>query len=367
MIAIKNLKLSYRIFGCALACLLATNSLPADDMVLVVGAGGEEIYSEQFQQWAENWQKLATDSKIELHRVGPGADASTSAAEDQSLNDKQRLRNVITELATTNTEPLWIVMIGHGTFQQGLANFNLDGPDISADEFEQILKPIERPLILLHTFSASGPWLPKLSGKSRMVVTATRGGDEQNFSRFGKFLSAAITDSASDLDHDKNISILEAFLKASSDTTQFYETEGRLQTEHPLIDDNGDALGTPPTFFRGVRVAQKAADDNTPDGQRALTMLVRRSELNQQLSDEQKLQILKLDAKISELRQLKSSLAEDEYFAQLEPLVLELARVELGEAVNPQESTETGEAIEAPANPETDDKSQSESSDDNSP
>jgi hypothetical protein len=32
---------------------------------------------------------------------------------------------------------------------------------------------------------------------------------------------------------------------------EFYEADGRLATEHALLDDNGDSLGTPADFFRG--------------------------------------------------------------------------------------------------------------------
>ena len=38
---------------------------------------------------------------------------------------------------------------------------------------------------------------------------------------------------------------LEAFLFASRKTTEFYKAENRLATEHALIEDNGDGLGTP--------------------------------------------------------------------------------------------------------------------------
>lgn len=313
---------------------LVSPILRADELVLVVGAGGEEAYAKQFEQWAQNWQDLAEESNFKLHRIGPGAEATSTASpesplNDSSLNDKQRFQQLLLDLANLETDPLWIVMIGHGTFQQNLANFNLRGPDISADAFAESLKPIQRPLVLIHAFSSSGPWLAKLSGKKRIVITATRGGDEQNFSRFGQFLSSAISDPNADLDHDLNISILEAFLKASSNTTRFYENEGRLQTEHPLIDDNGDELGTPPTFFRGVRVVQKAMDNKSPDGQLASTAFTRRSQLTQQLSAEQKQQILQLETQISDLRQKKETVQEDDYFAQLEPLFIQLAKIEL--------------------------------------
>ena len=358
--------------------LLVSTNLRADELVLVVGVGGEEAYAKQFEQWAQSWQSVAQESQFKLHRIGPGAEKTPhavpeSSGNEGSLNDKQHLQQLLSDLATADTAPLWVVMIGHGTFQQGLANFNLRGPDISADEFAESLKPAERPLVLIHAFSSSGPWLAKLSGKDRIIITATRGGDEQNFSRFGQFLASAISDTTADLDHDLNVSLLEAFIKASSDTARFYENEGRLQTEHPLIDDNGDALGTPPTFFRGVRIVQQATNNKAPDGQRALTTLTRRSEWTQQFSAEQKQQISILETQINELRQKKETLEEDDYFAQLEPLLVELARVELGdsgelgEPAEAEDGAEPGGAATPPKSPKSSAAPDDDSADADSP
>ena len=43
-----------------------------------------------------------------------------------------------------SSEPLWLVLIGHGTFDGRLAKFNLRGPDVTAGELNQWLGPIRR-------------------------------------------------------------------------------------------------------------------------------------------------------------------------------------------------------------------------------
>src|SRR4029077_12153134 len=108
-----------------------------------------------------------------------------------------------------------------------------------------------------------------LSGTNRVVITATRSGNELNFTRFGEYFAKALADSRSDLDKDGQVSLLEAFLMASRHVTEFYKTEGRLMTEHALIDDNGDGQGTPADWFRGVRATKKARDGASLDGARA--------------------------------------------------------------------------------------------------
>ena len=81
--------------------------------------------------------------------------------------------------------------------------------------------------------------------------TTTRSGGEQNFARFEVSISCYLSNADTDLDKDGQTSVLEAFLVASRQLSDFYDAEGRLATEHPLIDDNGDQLGTPLNGFGG--------------------------------------------------------------------------------------------------------------------
>src|SRR5205085_9215185 len=163
------------------------------------------------------------------------------------------------------------------------AKFNLRGPDFSPSELAAWLKPIERPLAIIDCSSSSGPFLNELSGPHRSVITAAKSGSEFNYARFGDFISSAIVDRKADLDKDDQTSLLEAFLLASASVREFYAGEGRLATEHALIDDNGDGLGTPADWFQGLR-ATKAAKDGAPlDGFRGGQIVLVRSAREQQL------------------------------------------------------------------------------------
>ncbi len=161
----------------------------------------------------------------------------------------------------------------------------------------------------------------------RVVITATRSGYEQNYARFGQYLSEAIADPNADLDKDGQTSLLEAFLMAARGVAEFYESEGRLATEHPLIDDNGDGLGTPADWFLGVRAVKKAKDNASLDGLRAHQFHLLRSESEQKLPTEKRLRRDELERDIAALRDQKSDLGEEEYYRQLETLLLEIARI----------------------------------------
>src|SRR6185312_1167925 len=79
----------------------------------------------------------------------------------------------------------------------------------------------------------------------------------------------AIADPRADLDKDGQVSLLEAFLTASGGVQEYYRTHSQLATEHALLDDNGDKLGTPADWFRGVRATRRARDGAPLDGIRA--------------------------------------------------------------------------------------------------
>lgn len=294
------------------------------DVLIAVGAGGTEDYAKQFSEWAERWRATAEQAGATVAQVGPHLKNGKTAETD----DRQQLLELVEQLKGNDApSPLWLVLIGHGTFQQGRANFNLRGPDISADDLAMALADAERPLVIINSASSSGPFIATLSGEDRVVVTATRGGDEQNFARFGDYLSRAIGDLSTDLDHDHSVSILEAFLAASGQTRQYYERHGQLATEHSLIDDNGDGRGTPADFFRGIRVVTEAKDEVEPDGQLAArTVLLTETDVAQ-LDPEKQQRAEEIETAVNELRERKSEMESDAYYAELEKLMVEMSRL----------------------------------------
>ena len=117
-------------------------------------------------------------------------------ADEAGTTDHDRLKAALAEKAGGGSEPLWIVLIGHGSYDGKEAKFNLRGPDVTDAEFATWLAPIKRPVAVIDCASASAPFLNRLSGPDRVVITATRSGSEQNFARFGEYLAEAIADPA---------------------------------------------------------------------------------------------------------------------------------------------------------------------------
>ncbi len=295
----------------------ATHTHPT--IIVAVGAAGEEEFGKDFVNWAEQWRR-ATEQTGAAHQViGLGPTNATT--------DLVRLKEILSGEPTNTTAELWLVLIGHGTFDGKEAKFNLRGPDLSATDLAEWLKPYRRPVIIINCAASSSPFLNKLSGPDRVVVTATKSGYEENFARFGKFMVEAVSDLKADLDKDGQTSLLEAFLMAARQVAEFYETEGRLDTETALLEDNGDGLGTAADFFRGARAVKKPAGGGTVDGLRAHQVHLMRSPREQQMPPEVRARRDDLEFALERLRESKITLATEDYYRRLENLLLELARL----------------------------------------
>jgi hypothetical protein len=297
----------------------ATNREDSATVLVVVGAAGEEQFGRNFEQWTALWEKACREAGAKFIALG--------RCQTNTVSDLELLKQTLAMEPKDSPSELWLVLIGHGTFDGKEARFNLRGPDFTAGELEDWLKPFRRPLAVINCASSSGPFLNKLSATNRVIVTATRSGYEQNYARFGQFVAEAITDPRADLDKDGQTSLLEVFLTASQRVAEFYDAEGRLATEHALLDDNGDRLGTPAAWFRGIRAVKKAADGAALDGLRAHQFHLIRSEQERKLSPETRARRDALELRIAQLRESKGQMTEEDYYEQLEKLLIEVARL----------------------------------------
>jgi hypothetical protein len=294
----------------------------------VVGAPGEAEFGTQFETWSDAWKAL--EKSASLAWVGR-TDAleekpAETASESASPSDKVRLLDWIGENSEAYAEH-WIVLLGHGTHDSAGTKFNLRGPDLTAEELAKAIEGKNGTWIVIVCASSSGPFLSKLSGPNRVVITATKSGAEQNFSRFGKYLSEAIADPDSDLDHDRSLSVLEAFLSASNRVSKHYSDEGLLATEQALLDDNGDGRGTAASFFRGVRAVKAPSDGAKLDGSLARRIPLYSSEFQPWWNAANRELLLQLEAQVDELRSRKSQMSEDDYYSELEPILCKVADI----------------------------------------
>jgi hypothetical protein len=291
------------------------------DLLIVVGSAGEASYRDLFSEWAETLRTVADKAKVNVITLGP----DTPSEGDGSL--RKQVQSSLNELSRSAQAPLWLVFIGHGTFNGRTANFNLAGPDISSKDLAAWLSPMKRPLAIMNTTSASAPFLSDLSGPNRVVLTATRDGYELNFTRFGAYLFRALANPSADLDKDGQTSLLEAFIMASSQVGDFYELEGRLASEHALLDDTGDQKGISADWFKGLRPVKKAKGSMVPDGRVASQFHLVESAMERSMSPEMKRRRDAMERSVFELRDRRETMDESSYFEKLEALLVPIAEL----------------------------------------
>ncbi|MBX3437431.1 MAG: hypothetical protein KF861_08080, partial [Planctomycetaceae bacterium] len=295
--------------------------------------------------WETRWRDAAARGGVHFHSVGKSPDG-------QPLDE---LRQAIGDEHDGSLRPLWIVFIGHGTYDGREAKFNLVGPDVSAQQLAEWLMPLGRPTAIINCASASAPFIEILSGPDRIVITATKSGQEVNFTRFGEHLSRAIGSLDSDLDKDGQVSLLEAFLSAARHTQAWYDGLQQLATEHALLDDNGDRRGVREDFFVGLRPTKAAEQGLEVDGRAAHQWHLVPSDEERRFPDELRPRRDELELAIARLGDRKAELDPDVYYADLERLLVELAELyeqadaAAGEREDPPGNvpTQASEAVDA--------------------
>ena len=299
--------------------LLFPCSALGSDVVLVVGAHGTPEFGQVFSKSADSWEAATKEGEATLIRIGRDEPGETS--------DLKQLEEKIAALTKEEAKPLWIVLIGHGTYDGREAKFNLRGEDLSASSLSTWLKDSKRPVAIINNSASSAPFIKALSKEGRIVMTATKSGSEDSYARFGQYLAESINAPEADIDQDGATSLLEAFLSATKQVNEFYEKEGRIVTEQALVDDNGDGLGTPADFYRGTRIDKLTVDGVMPDGLRAQQWHLVPSEAERNLSDDLRKKRDELEIKLFALRTKKNSMNEEKYFSRLEEIARAIAKI----------------------------------------
>lgn len=294
------------------AAAVAQKIDPNKFAVIINGAGGEPEYAKQFTEWTTQLSSvLAQRYGFDPQKIKVLSEKTATAVEVKST-----FATLKSQLDANNI--VFLFLIGHGSFDGKEAKFNLVGPDLSAADYNQLLTALPtRRIVVFNMASASGEFVKPLSAKGRIVVTATRNGQETNATRFAGFFINALSATDGDTDQDGHTSVLEAFVYATRLTDEFYKRAGRLATEHALLDDNGDGVGREkPEAGEGL-LARATYLDSLSTGEAAANAATGR------LMKER----TRLEGEIEQLIARKENMAEAEYEATLERLFIELAKI----------------------------------------
>ena len=292
-----------------------TKQVPVDPnkfAVIINGAGGEPAYARKFEEWTTQLSSVLSE------RFGFDSKQIRVLTEKQATAEevKRTFAALKSQLDANNT--LFLFLIGHGSYDGKESKFNLVGPDLSASEYNVLLSSLPtRRVVVFNMASASGEFVKSLATKGRIVITATRNGQETNATRFPGFFIAALNAPDADTDQDGHTSVLETFVYANRLTAEFYKRAGRLATEHALFDDNGDGVGHEKVEAGEGLLARTVYLDSLSGDEAAATAATGR------LLKERS----RLEGEIEQWIARKGSMPESEYEATLERLFIELAKV----------------------------------------
>ena len=303
---------------------IASTAAKADDneleIIAIVSTPGIDTYKTIFHKAANKWRKAAALGHVSITVIG-----QDPIPEGEQANDAELLKQAIKDSAAPE---LWIVLIGHGSFDGRDAKFNARGPDFTDNEFASWLVNREGDTAVINTTSASGSFLPELSGPNRIIITATQNEGEIDYARFGNYFPDAIAGAAeADLDNDNQVSLLESFIFASKEVARFYENEGRIATEHALIDDNGDGKGSRAEWYEGTTATRFVANSAEPDGELAGQKVLVKNDFERRLTVKQRKERDTLERRVKQLRRQRNTLEEEAYYTELESLLLRLAKI----------------------------------------
>jgi hypothetical protein len=295
-------------------------------LLVVVGLAGDPEHGKTFQAWgntlAQAGERLGVAAERLVYLAEPEAAGAIRTSGRATREEITKAMDRFAKEAGPE-DVIFITLIGHGSYNGGMARFNLPGPDMAPADFDALLDKLPtKQVVFVNTASASGPFVEALSGPGRTIVTATRSGAEQYATLFGGYFVDALTSAAADLDKNTRVSVLEAFNFARAEVERAYEREGLLVTEHALLDDNGDKEGsqTPGVADKSGKVSADGkvasilsfgvAGDALPADPKLRQLYVERRDLERRLEA---------------LRLLKESMPPARYTAELESLATAIA------------------------------------------
>lgn len=216
--------------------------------LIVVGTPGDESHRSLFEKTSKIWiDWLANTLQVPLERLRVVDGRSTAVT--RMAGDKQAVAQAFSELAERvgPDDTLWVLVLGHGHYDGRRAWLHLPGPDPGPTEFVSWLNGVTcREQIIWLTQTSSGWWLKPLARSNRVVITATDVDQEENETEFPHALATVMQAPARswDVNSDNRLSLLELLAATLKEVRSRFERDQRVPTEHALLDDDGDGLGT---------------------------------------------------------------------------------------------------------------------------
>ncbi len=282
-----------------LTLALAVSPAYADLRVFVVsGLGGEAEYAHRFEQQAA---AIAQAAK----RAGAASENVVQLGGESAKRDafKRELSTFVGK--ARKDDQVVVVLIGHGSFDGDDYRFNIPGPDVTGREIASILdKLAASQQLVVNATSSSGAVAEIWKRPNRIVITATKSGGERNATRFAQYWVEALTSAEADRDKNETVTVEEAYEFAARKVADTFKSDAALATEHSRIE------GASAARFIVARLGDTAA---LPDDAALADLMKQQSGIEQ---------------RIEELKGRKASLPQEQYYDELEKVLIDLAKLD---------------------------------------
>lgn len=270
----------------------------ATQVLVVSGLGGEPQYEQRFEKWGEQVSKASAtatgDASLVQRLAGNNAQRGKIDAALRAAAQKAK-----------SGDRFVLVLFGHGTFDGAEYRFNIPGEDITGTELRALLDRFPEGVsqLVVNATSTSGAIVDSWAGPRRLVIAATKSGGERGATRFGGYWAEAVGSSDADADKDGNVTAQEAYDFANRKVAESFKTDASIVTEHARLAG--------PDAARFVVARLGAAALFSSDAQ----LIALRGEQDG------------IETRIDQVRAQKATLSEDDYYARLEPVLLDMARL----------------------------------------
>jgi hypothetical protein len=310
------------IISAAIVFLFTANSLcyAKTYHLIISGSGGEQNYEERFESWGNRLRAaLSTSSNVtedELILLNENGKADKQSRKEIILKVFENYSSIL-----KSEDSLIIYLIGHGSFYNAKAKLYLPGEDLRAEDLSDWLNAISaRHIAIINTSSSSAPFINVLSAPNRIICTATKSEREVNATEFMEWFIEGIEDLKADRNYDEGVTIWEACLYAAEQTQAWYKREGFISTEHPILDDNGDGLGS--RF-----IDEETMDVVELDGILAKQVYIRAFTISEHIPIEWVNEYREIIGAIEGLKEQQSKAPSESYYCDLEKYFIKAATI----------------------------------------
>ena len=265
---------------------------------VVSGLGGEQSYEERFEQQAASIAQAAT-------RAGAAKENVVQLSGAQVKRDVlQRELGAFVSKAQKDDQVV-VVFVGHGSYDGDDYRFNIPGPDITGREILALLDKLpSTQQLIVNATSSSGAVAETWKRANRIVITATKSGGERNATRFAQYWVEALSSPEADRDKNETVTAEEAYEFAARKVADTFKSDAALATEHSRIEGGSAAR------FVVARLGENA---NLPNDAALAALLKEQAGI---------------DAQIDQLKSRKASMQSDQYYNELEKVLVTMAKLD---------------------------------------